>query len=117
MMSNHREREFFMERTLIYTADNSIVSMPVSRFLKQKGFSSQNLVQLKKDPSAVLANGIPCFMNHILQPGDTLTLHIREDHSSEKIPPVNLPLSGGYACPPFHEQLLQFPGECPRVLF
>ena len=53
MMSNHREREFFMERTLIYTADNSIVSMPVSRFLKQKGFSSQNLVQLKKDPSAV----------------------------------------------------------------
>ena len=62
-MSNHREREFFMERTLIYTADNSIVSMPVSRFLKQKGFSSQNLVQLKKDPSAVLANGIPCFMN------------------------------------------------------
>ena len=82
-----------MERTLIYTADNSIVSMPVSRFLKQKGFSSQNLVQLKKDPSAVLANGIPCFMNHILQPGDTLTLHIRENHSSEKIPPVNLPLN------------------------
>ena len=67
--------------------------MPVSYFLKQKGFSSQNLVQLKKDPSAVLANGIPCFMNHILQPGDTLTLHIREDHSSEKIPPVNLPLN------------------------
>ena len=67
--------------------------MPVSRFLKQKGFSSQNLVQLKKDPSAVLANGIPCFMNHILQPGDTLTLHIRENHSSEKIPPVNLPLN------------------------
>lgn len=93
MMSNHREREFFMERTLIYTADNSIVPMPVSRFLKQKGFSSQNLVQLKKDPSAVLANGIPCFMNHILQPGDTLTLHIREDHSSEKIPPVNLTLN------------------------
>ena len=92
-MSNHREREFFMERTLIYTADNSIVSMPVSYFLKQKGFSSQNLVQLKKDPSAVLANGIPCFMNHILQPGDTLTLHIREDYSSEKIPPVNLPLN------------------------
>ena len=93
MMSNHREREFFMERTLIYTADNSIVSMPVSRFLKQKGFSSQNLVQLKKDPSAVLANGIPCFMNHILQTGDILTLHIRENHSSEKIPPVNLPLN------------------------
>ena len=82
-----------MERTLIYTTENLITPLPVSYFLKQKGFSSQNLVQLKKDPSAVLANGIPCFMNHILQPGDTLTLHIREDHSSEKIPPVNLPLN------------------------
>lgn len=66
--------------------------MPVSCFLKQKGFSSQNLVQLKKDPYAVRANGIPCFMNHILQPGDTLTLHIHEEHSSGKIPPVELPL-------------------------
>ena len=82
-----------MERTLIYTTENLITPLPVSRFLKQKSFSSQNLVQLKKDPDAVLANGIPCFMNHILQPGDTLTLNIRENHSSEKIPPVNLPLN------------------------
>ena len=82
-----------MERTLTYTTENLITPLPVSRFLKQKGFSSQNLVQLKKDPGAVSANGIPCFMNHVLQPGDILTLHIREDHSSEKIPPVNLPLT------------------------
>ena len=83
---------FFMERTLTYTTDNSIVPLPVSHFLKQKGFSSQNLVQLKKDPAAVLADGVPCFMNHVLLPGDTLTLHIREDRSSEKIPAVDLPL-------------------------
>ena len=81
-----------MERTLTYTTDHFISPLPVSHFLKQKGFSSQNLVQLKKDPTAVQANGIPCFMNHILQPGDTLTLHIHEEHSSEKIPPVELPL-------------------------
>lgn len=84
---------FFMERTLTYTTENLITPLPVNHFLKQKGFSSQNLVQLKKNPDAVLANGIPCFMNHMLQPGDTLTLHIREDHSSEKIPPVDLPLN------------------------
>lgn len=82
----------FMKRTLTYTTENLIAPLPVSRFLKQKGFSSQNLVQLKKNPDSVLANGIPCFMNHILQPGDTLTLHIREERSSEKIPPVDLPL-------------------------
>ena len=82
-----------MERTLTYTTENLIVPLLVSHFLKQKGFSSQNLVQLKKNPDAVLANGIPCFMNYKLQPGDTLTLRIREDHSSEKIPPVDLPLA------------------------
>ena len=92
MMSNHREREYFMERTLNYTTENLITSMPVSHFLKQKGFSSQNLVQLKKNPDAVLANEVPCFMNHVLHPGDTLTLHIREARSSEKISPVELPL-------------------------
>ena len=81
-----------MERTLNYTTENLITSMPVSHFLKQKGFSSQNLVQLKKNPDAVLANEVPCFMNHVLHPGDTLTLHIREARSSEKIPPVELPL-------------------------
>ena len=93
MMSNHIEREYFMERTLTYTTENLITPLPVSHFLKQKGFSSQNLVQLKKAPSAVLANGVPCFMNHMLQPGDTLTLWIREVRSSEKIPPVDLPLN------------------------
>ena len=82
-----------MERTLTYTTENLITPLPVSHFLKQKGFSSQNLVQLKKNPDAVLANRVPCFMNHMLQPGDTLTLHIREEHSSEKIPPVDLPLN------------------------
>ena len=92
-MSNHIEREYFMERTLTYTTENLITPLPVSHFLKQKGFSSQNLVQLKKAPSAVLANGVPCFMNHMLQPGDTLTLWIREVRSSEKIPPVDLPLN------------------------
>ena len=83
---------FSMERTLTYTTENLITPLPVSRFLKQKGFSSQNLVQLKKNPDAVLVGGVPCFMNHVLQPGDTLTLQIREERSSEKIPPVDLPL-------------------------
>lgn len=86
------EREFFMERTLTYTINNSISPLPVSRFLRQKGFSMQSLTQLKKDPAAVLADGTPCFMNHVLQPGEVLTIHILEKHSSEKIPPVDLPL-------------------------
>ena len=86
------EREFFMERTLTYKINNSIPPLPVSQFLRQKGFSMQSLTQLKKDPAAVLADGMPCFMNHVLQPGEVLTIHILEKHSSEKIPPADLPL-------------------------
>ena len=89
---NYLERKGFMERTLTYKIDNSIPSLPVSQFLRQKGFSTQNLTQLKKDPAAVLANGVPCFMNHVLQPEEVLTIHILEEHTSEKIPPVDLPL-------------------------
>ena len=81
-----------MERTLTYKIDNSISSLPVSQFLKQKGFSMQSLTQLKKEPAAVLADGMPCFMYDVLQPGEVLTIHILEAHSSEKIPPVDLPL-------------------------
>ena len=81
-----------MERTLTYPIDNSISPLPVSQFLRQKGFSMQSLTQLKKDPAAVLADGMPFFMNHVLQPGEVLTIHILEEHSSEKIPPVDLPL-------------------------
>ena len=54
------EREFFMERTLTYKINNSIPPLPVSQFLRQKGFSMQSLTQLKKDPAAVLADGMPC---------------------------------------------------------
>ena len=46
-----------MERTLTYTTDHFISPQPVSHFLKQKGFSSQNLVQLKKDPTGGAAAG------------------------------------------------------------
>ena len=92
MSINYLERKVSMERTLTYKIDNSISPLPVSQFLKQKGFSMQNLTQLKKDPAAVLADGAPCFMNHVLQPGEVLTIHILEEHSSEKIPPVDLPL-------------------------
>lgn len=50
-----------MERTLIYTTENLITPLPVSYFLKQKGFSSQNLVQLKKTPPLYLQTGSPAL--------------------------------------------------------
>ena len=81
-----------MERTLTYAIDGADAASPVAQFLKKKGYSSANITALKKIPDGVLINDKPAYMIHPLSAGDTLTIHIVESVSSERIPPVNLPL-------------------------
>lgn len=81
-----------MERTFIYTISPQDNFPVIKQFLKEKGYSSQLLIQLKKRPESVLLNGEAVFLNHPLQTGDVLQIHIIEEQSSEKIPPVELPL-------------------------
>lgn len=81
-----------MERILTYTITEEFHNQLISSFLKHQGYSSQNLVELKKMPKSVLLNNEWTYMNQRIHTGDTLTIHIREEISSEKIPPVKLPL-------------------------
>lgn len=81
-----------MERILTYTVTEKSHNQLISSFLKQQGYSSQNLIELKKMPESVLLNHKWTYMNQRVRTGDTLTIHIREEASSEKIPPVKLPL-------------------------
>ena len=81
-----------MERILTYTIPAKAENQKISSFLKAQGYSSQNLIELKKMPESVLVNGIWSYLNHRLRTGDELTIHIREEASSEKIPPVALPI-------------------------
>lgn len=81
-----------MERTLTYTITDESDNQMISSFLKSKGYSSQNLIELKKMQESVLLNGTWTYMNRCLHVGDILTIHINEEVSSEKIPPVELPL-------------------------
>lgn len=81
-----------MERILTYTITEESHNQLISSYLKHQGYSSQNLVELKKMPESVLLNHKWTYMNQRVHTGDTLTIHIREEASSEKIPPVNLPL-------------------------
>ena len=81
-----------MNRTLTYTINETENGFPINKYLKKKGFSSRSLVELKKIPESVLVNGVWRHMNFPLQTGDILTIQIQEEHSSEKIPPVELPL-------------------------
>lgn len=85
-------RRLSMERTFIYTIKEDSHGQSVSSYLKHLGYSSQNLVYLKKMPESVLLNGEWVYMNHRLKVNDILTIHLTETASSEKIVPVNLPL-------------------------
>lgn len=81
-----------MERTLTYHITEQYENQTIGSFLKQQGYSSQNLVELKKIPESVLLNGAWAYMNQRLHAHDELHIHICENHSSENILPVELPL-------------------------
>lgn len=81
-----------MERIITYHITQKDDGLRIKSFLSAKGYSSQNLTDLKKRPESVLLNGEPAFVIKPLHLGDVLTIHIMEDTSSERIPPVKQPL-------------------------
>lgn len=81
-----------MERTITYQIDSFSDGLRIEQYLRRKGYSYQNLTQLKKMPQSILRNGAWEYMRAPLRAGDTLTVHIQETESSPNIPPVRLPL-------------------------
>ncbi len=81
-----------MNRTLSYSIAETEAGLPISKYLKQQGYSSRCLIELKKMPESVLVNEEPVYLNRRLQPRDHLVIQIQEEASSEKISPVELPL-------------------------
>lgn len=81
-----------MERTITYQIDSFSDGLRIEQYLRRKGYSYQNLTQLKKMPQSILRNGAWEYMRAPLCAGDTLTVHIQETESSPNIPPVRLPL-------------------------
>lgn len=81
-----------MERILNYHITEDAESLRTEQYLRRRGFSYQNLTQLKKMPESILINGVWSYMRTPLHSGDILTVHIRETESSPNIPPVELPL-------------------------
>ena len=81
-----------MERTITYHIDNTSAGLRIEQYLRRRGYSYQNLAQLKKMPESILINGVWSYMRTLLKDGDVLTVHIQETESSPNIPPVKLPL-------------------------
>ncbi len=81
-----------MERTLTYQVPEELSGLKINQFLRRQGYSLQNLTDLKKMKESVLLNGEWAYLNQRLSTGDHILVHIQENESSEKIPPVKLPL-------------------------
>jgi 23S rRNA pseudouridine1911/1915/1917 synthase len=81
-----------MNRTIEYKITALDAGIRIDTFLRQKGYSYQNLTDIKKMPKSILVNGIHYYMRQTLSEGDLLQVCITETQSSEKIPPIPLPL-------------------------
>lgn len=81
-----------MQRILEYSITEAEQGSTVKQYLKSKGYSSQSMIQLKKNPECILVNGRPAYMARRLNTRDLLTVTVMEEASSEKILPVPLPL-------------------------
>lgn len=65
----------------------------ILRFLKNKGYSSNLIVHLKKTQKSILKNGVWSYVSESLSAGDLLQIHIEENEGSENIVPNEMPLS------------------------
>lgn len=72
-----------MERTIEYTIEESFEKCTIRDFLLNKGFSSQNLISLKKVPASILLNGSWAYVNVLLKAGDHLCIRVMETQSSQ----------------------------------
>lgn len=80
-----------MSRILTYHITKEQNRMPIALFLRSMGYSSQNIIALKKAEDGILVNGIRHYVNYQLQTSDRLTIHIADSPPSEKILPAVLP--------------------------
>ena len=81
-----------MNRQLIYEISQEFNNYTIENFLKAHGYSSANITAIKKMPNNIVIDGEWVHMNRKLLAGETLTVNISEDESSEKIPPVKMDL-------------------------
>jgi len=81
-----------MNRIIHYDIDPASDGLRVEQYLRRRGYSGQNLSEIKRMPESILVNGLHYYMRQNLKAGDRLKVCICETGCSEKIPPVYLPL-------------------------
>ena len=71
-----------MNRTITYHINPSEEGLRIEQYLRRRGYSYQNLTQLKKMPESILLNEVWSYMRTPVKSGDVLTVQIRESESS-----------------------------------
>ena len=77
-----------MNRIFEYTISPTDAPCTVGEFLKQKGYSRQIIIHLKKTENGILRNGVWAYVRTQLFPGDSLKITLVEENASENILPV-----------------------------
>ncbi len=80
-----------LRKTLTLTIQPASAGSSIRQFLRDFGFSSHLLIQLKHREHSVLLNGKPAYLNISLQEGDLLEVLLPEETSAEKLVPTELP--------------------------
>ena len=83
-----------MERQILYIIDKDYKS--ISDFLKSKGYTSSNIVELKKYENGIVLNGTWAYMNQKPARFDRLLVRVCEYNNSENILPVCIKLDIKY---------------------
>jgi len=81
-----------MERILTYTITPADAGKSILTYLRQRGYSHQNITALKRMPQSILVGGKWEYVNYLLKTGEQLTIHIKEPDEQNQILPVPLPL-------------------------
>ena len=79
-----------MDRTLNYTILLAEDGQTVGEYLRHHGYSQPILIRLKKTQEGILLNGVWCYVNTVMHPGDILTVRIQDHDGSAGIPATEI---------------------------
>ena len=83
-----------MEREILYIIDGDYKD--IQDYLKSKGYSASNIIDLKKYENGIMLNGVWAYMNQKPAVNDRLLVRVCENKKSENIVPVDIKLDIKY---------------------
>ena len=83
-----------MEREILYIIDGEYKD--IQDYLKSKGYSASNIIDLKKYENGIMLNGVWAYMNQKPAVNDRLLVRVCENRKSENIVPVDINLDIKY---------------------